>query len=227
MSANRIDAIGLELEGGWAETSRARRLVKHDGSVRGIDGNHVAGEVNSPPLSDFAACEAWLRENYPQQVNESCGFHVHVSLKPLHYSRIMNPGYEPVFLEAMEDLYTRFRGEPAFAQFRERLDGQNQYCQKIFRPEDQLWRREPYGDRVGAHALPRYSQLNYCWGRHGTMECRLFPCFPQVQHAIEACKSFIDSINNFLATCPPEKPITVTVEAETQTNGPRSLAAAA
>lgn len=227
MSTNRIKAIGLELEGGWAAGTAAARKVHRDGSVQGIDGNHQAGEISSPPIPDFEKAERWLRDNYPQQVNESCGFHVHVSMDALHYSRLMNPGFEHVFLEAMEDFYSRFRGEPAFAQFRNRLDGQNQYCQKVFRPEDQLWRREQYGDRTGANAHPRYSHLNYCWGRHGTMECRLFPCFPQVQHAVEGCKAFIDSINNFLATCPPEKAITVTVEAEPQSNGPRSLAAAA
>lgn len=227
MSTNRIKAIGLELEGGWSPTSPAARRVKHDGSVRGIDGNYQVGEVCSVPLEDFSAAEKWLKENYPQHVNESCGLHVHVSLPPLHYMRLMDPGFERVFLEAMEDFWSKYRSEPAFDQFRSRLDGQNQYCQKAFRPEEQIFRREMYGDRTGAHAHPRYSQLNYCWGRHGTMECRLFPCFPQVNHAVEAVRSFTDAINNFLATCQPEKPIVISVEAESQSTGPRSLAAAA
>lgn len=228
MSTNRIKAVGLELEGGWSPAALGAHSVKHDGSVRGLSDKFCIGEVCSPPITDedaeFPKAEAWLREHYPQTVNDSCGLHVHVSLPNLHYSRLMNEDFNNCFLNAMEDLWSRFRSEPAFDLFRSRLDGQNQYCQKIFRPEDQLWRREAYGDRG---SLPRYSQLNYCYGRHGTMECRLFPCFPKVEHAVAAMKAFTGCINNFLATCGPEKPIHATVEIETKSNHPRALAAVA
>lgn len=211
MPVNRIKGIGLELEGGWVPRANLPE-IRHDGSVQGIPNDRYnVGEISSAPLSTIEAAEAWLRENYPQTVHPSCGFHVHVSLPPLHYSRLMNESFNGCFLNAMEDFWTRFRSEPGFDLFRSRLDGQNQYCQKNFRPEHQLWRMEHYGDH---RTLPRYSQLNFCYGRHGTMECRMFPCFPQVGHAVEATKTFINCINSYLATCPPEKPIVVKVEAE-------------
>ena len=219
---NRIKSIGLELEGGWEVSPRG---LKHDGSVQGLNAAH-RGEVCSPPMETYALAEQWLRDNYPQEVNNTCGFHVHVALPALHYSRLMDPQFNEKFLFSMEDFWNRYRGQPGFDLFRSRLDGQNQYCQKIFRPEEQLWRTEAYGDRT---RLPRYSQLNYCFGRHGTMECRLFPCFPSVTHSIEGMKAFVDSINDFLATCKPEKPVegSVTVdEVEAMTiSRPRGIAA--
>lgn len=230
MSTNRITSLGLEVEGGWSPGASCRGSIKHDGSVRSISNDtYLVGEISSEPLPDLENCEKWLKANYPQHVNESCGLHVHVSLPPLHYSRLMSPQFETCFLNAMEEFWSRFRSEPAFDLFRHRLDGQNQYCQKVFRPEDQIWRREHYGDRTGSAAHPRYSQLNFCFGRHGTMECRLFPCFPLVSHSIEATKAFVNCINEFLATCAPEKPIqfTVVADMETQPNGPRALATAA
>lgn len=228
MSTNRIKAIGLELEGGWASGSPAANKVKHDGSVRNVPDKFLIGEVCSPPLDSMEDAAKWLSANYPQHVNESCGLHVHVSLANIHYSRLMNEDFNNCFLNAMEDFWSRFRSEKGFDQFRDRLDGQNHYCQKVFRPEDQLWRKEQYGDRTGNNAHPRYSQLNYCFGRHGTMECRLFPCFPSVIHSIEAAKVFVTCINDFLATCAPEKDLKVTVDIEPQpTNGPSALAAAA
>lgn len=208
---NRIKQIGLELEGGW--TLRAGLGEIHrDGSVTGIPTDrYTVGEISSPPISTLEAAEKWLHDNYPQMVNSSCGFHVHVSLPSLHYSRLMNEGFNNCFLSAMEDFWSRFRAEPGFDQFRTRLDGQNQYCQKNFRPEQQLWRTEHYGDH---RVLPRYSQLNFCYGRHGTMECRLFPCFSLVQHSVEGLRAFINCINSYLSTCPPEKPIVMKVEAD-------------
>lgn len=215
MPTTRIQKIGLEVEGAW--NPRAGVDPKHDGSIRGLGnrGLHV-GELASAPLESLELAEAWLKDKYPDAVNDTCGFHVHVSLKPLHYSRIMHESFGLCFLNAMEDFWSRFRSEPGFDLFRQRLDGQNEYCQKIFRPEQQLFRREAYGDRA---TLPRYSQLNYCWSRHGTMECRLFPCFPKVGHAVEALRVFTNCIDAYLNTCQPEKPISVQVLAETASSG--------
>lgn len=210
MASNKIKAIGVELEGAWSPDAQAilKRMLVHDGSVRGFGGEVQSGEVKSQPLSTIEAAESFVRTHYPNEVNESCGFHVHVSMAPLHYSRLMNEDFNNCFLNAMEDFWSRFRSEPGFNLFRHRLDGQNRYCQKVFRPEEQIFRTEAYGPH---DTHPRYSQLNYCWGRHGTMECRLFPCFPRYEHSVEGMKAFINCINSFLATCQSEKPIEVTI----------------
>lgn len=212
VTKNRISTIGLELEGGWDNQPRD---LKHDGSVTGLSAV-CRGEVASHVLKTLPDAERWLRDNYPQEVNSSCGFHIHVGLAPLHYMRLMCEEYNSKFLIAMEDFWNRYRGQPGFDLFRQRLDGQNQYCQKIFRPEQQLWRSEHYGDRG---STPRYSQLNFCFGRHGTLECRLFPCFPSVTHSIEGMRAFTASINEFLATCAPARPIHISVFTDEETVG--------
>lgn len=217
---NRVDTIGLELEGGWDVNPSG---LKHDGSVQGLH-SAFRGEVASRPLKSIADAEQWLRDYYPQEVNNTCGFHVHVGIQPLHYMRLMCDEFNSKFLSSMEDFWNRYRGSAGFDLFRSRLDGQNAYCQKIFRPEQQLFRMEAYGDRG---VQPRYSQLNFCFGRHGTLECRLFPCFPSVEHSIAGMKAFITAINEFLVTCPPARPIHVSVNMEDVTGrGPLSVATA-
>lgn len=205
---NRIGSIGLELEGGW---QFAPTGLKRDGSVVGLSSDYQ-GEIASVPLKSRDEAVKWLRANYPQEVNNTCGFHVHVGIAALHYSRLMCEEFNSKFLAAMEDFWNCHRGATGFDLFRSRLDGQNAYCQKIFRPEQQLWRNEAYGDR---HSVPRYSQLNFCYGRHGTLECRLFPCFASVNHSIAGMEAFLDCINEFLSTCQPSRPIHISIPFET------------
>lgn len=208
---NRIGKIGLEVEGAWISQPHG---MKRDGSVTGSFAAPHVGEMASAPIATLDEAETWLRNYYPQEVNSTCGFHVHVSLNNLYYSRLICDDFNMKFLSAMEEFYSRFRGEPSFDRFRQRLDGQNRYCQKRFQPEEQLWRMEAYGDH---DRTPRYRQLNYCYGRHGTLECRLFPCFESVTHSIEGMKAFIGSINEFLATCSPEKAFVVDVPVPPET----------
>jgi len=203
----RIKQIGLEVEGGWRSQPPD---LHHDGSVRGLPADMVVGELSSSPITGLANAEAWLRERYPHATNESCGFHVHLSFNELNYSRLMDEDFNNFFLAEMERFWLENRSKPGFDLFRFRLDGQNQYCQKIFRPELQLWRQEAYGDR-GTH--PRYSQLNFCYGRHGTMECRLFPCFSDVADSVEALRVFHNCCETYLQRCQPEKPITHVITA--------------
>jgi len=213
---NRITAIGIELEGGWTsvppgpvfqdpnDSNNRGEIIKRDGSVRLEGSDLLVGEVVSAPLTSVELAVAWMRANYPQAGNNTCGFHIHISLPSLHYSRLMNEDFNNKFLSAMEEFWARNRTAPGFDLFRSRLDGQNRYCQKIFRPEEQLWRTEHYGDHA---RVPRYSQLNYCWGRHGTMECRLFPYFPRISNAVGALECFTGCVNEFLATAKPDRPL--------------------
>lgn len=218
---NRITSIGLELEGGWHTNPPG---LKHDGSVQGLLSS-FRGEICSDPLPSLEEADSWLRTYYPQETNNTCGFHVHVGLPSLHYSRLMDENFNNLFLQSMENFWEKYRGQAGFDLFRSRLDGQNAFCQKIFRPEQQLWRTESYGDRG---SLPRYSQLNFCFGRHGTLECRLFPCFSNVEHSVEGMHTFVDSINAFLASCKPAKAASFSITSSdlesTATGGPVHVA---
>ena len=189
----RIKAVGVELEGGWDRLPPAE--MHRDGSVT-VDAL-IVGEISSPPIPDFSAVEEWVRANYPHRVNSSCGLHVHVSTNELNYGRLMEPEFAQFFEGRMAEFLSQGLADnrPGFDLLRQRFQGLNRYCQKKFIPEQQLFMTDRYGD-VNTH--PRYAQLNFCYIRHGTLECRLFPCFPNVDDGVAAVKAFYDTVFDYL-----------------------------
>lgn len=189
----RIKALGVELEGGW--DSPPPNEIHRDGSVT-VNANYV-GEVSSAPLPSLEEAEAWVRANYPPRVNNSCGLHVHLSTNELNYSRLMEPEFNQFFEGRMAEFLSQglASGNPGYDLLRQRFQGLNQFCQKKFIPEHQLFLKDRYGD-TSTH--PRYAQLNFCYGRHGTLECRMFPCFPNVDDGVAAVKSFYTTVFDYL-----------------------------
>ena len=190
----RIKALGVELEGGW-RTRPPTATIHRDGSVT-VEAPFV-GEVSSEPLPDLSSAEEWVRTNYPQLVNNSCGLHVHVSTNELNYSRLMEPEFCQFFEARMAEFLSQglANNRPGFDLLRQRFQGLNRFCQKKFIPEQQLFLTDPYGN-TATH--PRYAQLNFCYIRHGTLECRLFPCFPSVDDGVAAVKAFYDTVFDYL-----------------------------
>lgn len=143
-----------------------------------------------------------MRLNYPHAVNETCGLHVHVGLNRLNYSRLMERPFFDLFYQRMERFARSLGEEPGAGLLLDRLAGNNRYCRRNFVPERQVFMQEHYGEA-------RYAALNFCYGRHGTLECRVFPCFPNVEHSISGMETFCDIVNTYLSQCAPEKPVTV------------------
>lgn len=95
-----IEKIGVEMEGGWEK----KPLNLYDDVSIKVTGNYV-GEVSSPPmsLSEIEKIEEWIRKNYPSFCNETCGFHVHISLRDnLDYARLMTQNFYEYFLTEIE-----------------------------------------------------------------------------------------------------------------------------
>lgn len=106
---NRIDKVGLELEGGWdtmpkevlgrmevdnsvqfAPIEEIVEELDEKGkrlSLKGLDANGrrvpmaYRGELvsNPIPLKTVESIGTWMWRGYPQAVNETCGLHVHMS----------------------------------------------------------------------------------------------------------------------------------------------------
>jgi len=211
----RIRGVGIEIEGGWDSPPPSQ--VKRDGSVfRDESRYRYQGEVVSEPHDTLDTALPWLRSNYPPHVDHTCGLHVHVSVSELNYSRLMEPEFEQFFNEEIEKFLQAglASGAPGYDLLQSRFRGENLYCQKKFRPEQQLWLNDAYGDR---NTHPRYSQLNFCYRRHGTVECRLFPAFPDVNDAVKAVEMFYETVRSYLRKFGPastEKtyPIEATIE---------------
>jgi len=195
-----IHKIGVELEGAWLSSKNVDKSFHGDGSVNipiNYDSNDrpdlFVGEIASDPIS-YENVENWIRVNYPDKVNHTCGFHIHVSLKEnMNYLRLATEEFSAFFFNAMTSWGESNKLHPE-DQFWYRLNGSNHYCKKDFKPDDQIYAKTK-GDS-------RYTQLNFCYTLHGTLECRLLPMFGDVNLTISAFKAYIDCIEKFLEEAP-------------------------
>lgn len=204
---NRVYKVGVELEGGWDKLPPRTQLV-HDGSVRfkvpTPTLNHV-GELPSPPLvlSEKEATKSgetwfpkWMQVFYPAHVNETCGMHVHLSMKTaFSYQKLMTPAY-PATIVAYMTKWAEAEKLPKEHPIWPRLMGKNEYCQHLFYADDQAKTgSKDYDHNREGH---RYTVVVYCWARHSTLECRLLPMMDNVEQAIKAVQEIIDITNAFL-----------------------------
>ena len=228
-SKNRVKLIGVELEGGWLTMPPDRKLIINDGSVfqRGQmlpllpAGKKLAamGEMPSPPMEPAEAFE-WIEENYPQVVDNTCGLHVHMSFtRAGHYQQLMIPEFQATILTETEKWAKQENIDPAHTLW-PRLQGRSQYCKHDFWPDLQAQAHEKdFDKRRKGH---RYTVLNYCYGRHKTLECRLLPMFATPEQAVRAVKNLLRVTNASLAATRPDRKDNIVVAKRT-VKGPRSV----
>jgi hypothetical protein len=188
MLYRHVDKVGVELEGSWDGTT-VMTGFHGDGSVTTV--GYQTGEVSSPALHPSDLCD-WIRreEIYPTYVNQSCGFHVHISTKTYSdYAALMHEKFNDAFLdncEAWGHSKEFGRGHQYFA----RLRGENQYCAKRFIPLKQYFHK--------GKGYDRYTQLNYCAGVHRTLENRTFPMFESRNMAADCVKNYVEFVELWL-----------------------------
>lgn len=184
-----ISKLGVELEGGWSREIGSE--IYGDGSVTIDTPCDYQGEIASRP-SSLDEILSFIDINYPDHSNRTCGMHVHVSFNnKLTYMKMMEKTfYDDWFLPSMKTWGVENLTDPDH-EFWKRLNGENHYCKKRFNPKHQCRSTDHYNDA-------RYTQLNYCYARYKTMECRMFPIFGDKRTAISAVKCFHDTINNYI-----------------------------
>ena len=195
----RIYRIGFELEGGWTKLPPGTRGLQHDGSVqieRGLGETAlVTGELANGPMS-MQEWEGWLKTHYPQKVNQTCGMHVHLSPRTaLAYSRLMDPCYPGTVVEYFKKWATH-KGLSNDHPIWPRLKGKSIYCQHLYMADDQV--RNVTKDHNQQRPGHRYTVINYCHGRYGTVECRLLPMMDTTKEAISMVQELVDITNAFL-----------------------------
>lgn len=225
---NRVLRVGIELEGGWTKLPKGVPGVEHDGSVRGLAAPSPAtpliqiGELPSPILyanekdalkAGTSTWQKWVEVSYPQAVNNSCGLHVHMSFRHLLiYQRLMVPQFQQEVIRLFGD-WARENSLPLDHPLWGRLRGESEYCQHRFEPELQSLRRDKGHNRT--ERGNRYTAINYCYGTHSTIECRLLPMMQDVRLAISAIQRLLDITNAFYVThAKPEKPAAIEVVAD-------------
>ena len=199
-----IDKVGIEIEGLWTETG-SRRVrtaasqwhmgISGDGSIhtRGCSRGLYANEFQTAPGYVEAAL-AQLVAGYPDEVNESCGMHVHVSfLDPTVITQLMTPEFFAYFRRRWLEWGERTGLHPD-CEFYSRLEGENQYC----RPNDNRTITD------NAHH-DRYFQLNFsAWHEHKTVECRLLPMFQHAAIGVSAVKELLSIYHDWVTDAASE-----------------------
>lgn len=208
----RIQAVGLELEGGWSDIPKGVRYdprgnpgpytIGRDGSLDHFQQRNpelaAVGEIASEPLPVGSKAEEWLRRMWPQRIGENCAFHIHMSfINAICYSRLMKEEYPGTAVEYLRR-WAEKEGLPKTHAIWPRLNGDSVYCQHIYSAADQIGNVTK--DRDQRRKGHRYTAFNYNFGRTGTIECRLLPMFDNVEQGIRALNELVDLTNRFLLT---------------------------
>jgi hypothetical protein len=198
---NRVERIGIEIEGGWTEPPAKTSRIIRDGSVKNFpkDVNFYGiGEVASPPIPIILG-ETWLNANYPQYINKTCGLHVHMSFADcMMYGRLMHIDYHDTVVEYLKRWATEENIPPTHTLW-DRLNNKCEHCQHKFWPDKQARQTEKiYDKEMEGH---RYTVINYCYGLRrvgGTVEVRVLPMFDSPEQSWRAIMRVIDITNGCL-----------------------------
>lgn len=215
---NRIDKIGIEVEGGWRTQLAPPDRMTHDGSVfdRGRAGRRqkvlptgmpeegFAGEAVSPPLEP-SGFSRWLRRCHPGWVDDTCALHAHLSFKNVKYYEILasSVDYNDTLLHYLKTWALAEEAAvpgtfPEPHHLWSRLEGRNRFAMAKFWPERQIANlhkpanRDAVRDDEVGH---RYTVVNYCYGVHKTAEIRVLPMMKDAELSIRAIRRVIDITN--------------------------------
>ena len=195
-----INKMGLELEGAWKGKIRVPPFkdgkIKHDGSVRFTqppDGFLHYGELVSEPMDPDALAQ-WGYDHCPTDANDSAGTHLHFSLKSnTMYATLLTPTFNNTLINVLikfNDLYKDSDPE-TYNRFLSRIEGKNTYCRKEYNGLRQV--------RMDGRGPDRYSQVNYCFQLHGTIEIRVLPCTSNKEFLRDVVLLVRDVIESFVA----------------------------
>lgn len=196
-----ISHIGSELEGYWKDKPDLPLVKENSLRAEEAPDCKYMGEINSPPFPNLEELFVFNKKYYPSKVGQKCGNHYHISLKSItYYSQLMAPVfYYEHFLPAMKKWGEDF--PITNENFWNRLNNKNIFCVGKFIPEIQVVIVEKI--QTDEERQKRYTHLNYCWGRHKTVECRLFPMFHDYKTAESGISALTDCIENYLDQNPP------------------------
>lgn len=186
---NRIAAYGIELEGAWP--SEPANAV-HDGSIDGLEDYGYMGEVPSPILRSLESVATWIRSNFYEASNDSCGMHVHMSFKNMaDYALLMDDiAFQEYILDGLRDWADDNSHISSDHPIYDRLNGINDMCELNWCPSKQA--------TSNCKGPERYNVLNFCYELHSTLEVRVLPAFDDYHSAIDAVETLSRLVNAWL-----------------------------
>lgn len=196
-----ISLVGIEFEGAWESEPHYNCDVKDDGSVRMCEcdfdesdedcicarSEHI-GEVctDTPIIPTAGRLREWISRAIPDEVNETCGTHVHFSFDKNHLD------YYSYIAERVEWLIEKWSyampSSTIAGQVRERLKN-NTYCKGI----------DDHVIQIRDRGADRYTALNFLSLKsHGTLEARFLPgmdstdvAFPAIWDTLEVVEEAV------------------------------------
>lgn len=203
---NRVQKVGVELEGGWTKlpTLHKRYKIEGDGSVfsDGAINSHPKwsssvkkGELAIGPFQPGQVATS-LKRYYPDLVDKTCGMHVHMSFTRTYEYALLtdSPVYQETVLHYLLK-WANTQGFPLSHHIWDRLKGKNRYCAKEFWPYAQMVKTSK---DYGTQTEHRYTAISYQWNRYRTVECRALPMMETALQATSAVKEVIKITNAYL-----------------------------
>jgi hypothetical protein len=106
------------------------------------------------------------------------------------YEALMNQRYHDFLINSLKLWGSKNKVQTNHSFWR-RLSGGEYYCRGLFRPDEQVV--------LTSKGQARYSQVNYCYGLHRTVEVRVLPMFKQKNLAISAIYHILRMTQRYLS----------------------------
>lgn len=152
------------------------------------------GELVSKPLNKNEI-KGFIKDNYPDRVNSSCGMHVHLSFnddkRDVHI--LATKEFNDYFVKSFEKwAIDRKLNNPS--RFYHRLKGDQSYCKREFKGYSQL-----------KNSDDRYTQINFCsYAKFNTVEFRLATMFDNNNISVEYVDKLHAIVNDYLSKNKPK-----------------------
>jgi hypothetical protein len=211
---NRIQRVGVELEGAWPAKMPRGTTLEKDASVKPystdpyIRATQMAafpnvGELVSEPYLPVSVFR-WMRQMYPGLVNHTCGMHVHMSFDHIkRYMQLMHPNFLPTVVYYLGE-WAHKEGFPAAHHIWSRLAGKSEFCNHSYDPDLQAQTQRKDFDHF--RKGNRYSGVAYRFRLHRTIEVRFLPMMDEVEQAMRAVKYVLDITNAALVATAEREP---------------------
>lgn len=202
-SARAYAKVGIEIEGLWNNLRETRRRAAAEGMGGCQDGSVRVNPDSNAEGYEFQTNPGTLREAlsqlvayYPDETNDSCGMHVHVSFNVSTDASLLATQQFFDYFRARwnawgqrEHVWGYNAVDPGASRgtFWHRLFGQNDYCRVNSSTERNIL------------SMDRYHQLNFsAWNEHRTVECRLLPMFKSARLGVSAVQELLAIFEDYL-----------------------------
>lgn len=155
------------------------------------------GEVVSKPLANYKDVVRFLNDCWPDKSNKTSALHFHLSfLDSSYYSCLMEQSFGIYFRECLQ----KFAVENNLNQVMQsrifnKCEHSQYYCKDNFIPLNQVYVKQ----KIWHDNSPnRYTILNFCYGLHKTMECRVFSSHTKLKIGIDCWKWLAKTVEDYL-----------------------------